>query len=217
MGFRHFVRFIIFFFFYLFLNISASAKEDLRNTNAKVPEVLSGHILIKIETTMGNIYADLDAIADPITVGHFLHYVDSGFYKEMLFHRIVQGFVVQSGKYNTDFSAKASKIFPLKNQSQKTKLKNTYATISMAHLKADPHSASTEFFINLLDNPKLDSTKKEFGYSVFGKIIEGMEVVEKIAGIKTWERNELLFAPFFPNEAKIKEISRVSNHSKNRK
>lgn len=133
---------------------------------------------VLLQTDLGNIRIELyDSIA-PITVKNFLTYVDSGFYNGTIFHRIVPGFVVQGGGYTFDFAEK--KTNPnIKNESDNG-LNNDYKTIAMART-ADPDSASSQFYFNLKDNPSLNAHGEAKGYTVFGRVIDGMDVVEKIA------------------------------------
>lgn len=207
MGFKSIILVLIFF------SSLASANPKLSTQlQDKIPTISSGNVLVQIKTTMGTAYAELEQKKDPITVEHFLNLVDRGYYNGLIFHRIIEGFIIQTGKYDTNLAPKPVKTRLIENQSKKTHLKNKIGTLAMAHSISDANSAKTEFFINLLDNPRLDSTRKKEGYAVFGKIVKGMDVIEKIAGIKTWEKNGILYTPFYPNEAYIKEISRVSSN-----
>lgn len=206
---KYIIRLMTLCFFMIF-NLFIAA--DTKNTDDdEIPQVEENHVLIKINTTMGTMYADLDPTKDPITVKHFLKLVDQEFYQNIVFHRVIEGFIIQAGKYDQHFKPKSVKIHPLKNQSKQTHLENTYATLAMARIASDPDSATSEFFINLSNNPSLNSNEKKYGYAVFGKVVKGMDVAHKIASIKTWEKDDLLYAPFFPNEALIKDITRVSN------
>ena len=144
---------------------------------------------VLIETTKGNITVELDAEKAPKTVENFLGYVKEGFYKETIFHRVIAGFMVQGGGMTADLSEKAKKA-SIKNEANNG-LKNTRGTIAMARTP-DPDSASSQFFINLVDNDFLNfksETPQGWGYAVFGKVTEGMEVVDAIAAVKTGEQN----------------------------
>jgi peptidyl-prolyl cis-trans isomerase A (cyclophilin A) len=133
---------------------------------------------VLLQTDLGNIRIELYDTIAPITVKNFLTYVDSGFYNGTIFHRIVPGFVVQGGGYTFDFAEK--KTNPnIKNESDNG-LTNDYKTIAMART-ADPDSASSQFYFNLKDNPSLNARGEAKGYTVFGRVIDGMDVVEKIA------------------------------------
>ncbi len=134
-------------------------------------------IKVVLETDLGKITAELYSKKAPITVENFLKYVDSGFYNGTIFHRVIPGFMAQGGGYTFDFQRKEA-LAPIKNESDKD-LKNIVGTLSMARLN-DPDSATAQFFINVNDNESLDRKKKRAGYAVFGKVIEGYDVVKKI-------------------------------------
>lgn len=136
---------------------------------------------VKLETSMGVIIVELDRVKAPITVDNFLTYVVTGEYNNTIFHRIVEDFIVQGGGYDIDFTPqKLNKdIF---NESGNG-LKNENATIAMAK-ESRPHTANRQFFFNINDNTNLDPGR-HWGYAVFGVIIEGEEVLEAIAKVKT--------------------------------
>ena len=136
---------------------------------------------VKMVTSMGDIIVELDRSRAPITVNNFLRYVDKRSYEDTIFHRIVPEFVVQGGGYDTNFVIKPSfgKIF---NESGNG-LKNKMYNITMAREK-DPHSATRQFFFNMDNNDSLDPGRK-WGYTVFGMVVEGYEVLDKIAKVKT--------------------------------
>ena len=132
---------------------------------------------VSLKTDLGTIVIELYPKEAPITVANFLEYVDSKFYDGTIFHRVIPGFVVQGGGMNFEFAGKATRD-PIKNESSNG-LKNDYKTLSMARTN-DPDSATSQFFINLRANPSLDAKETKPGYAVFGKVVEGMDVVEKI-------------------------------------
>ena len=140
---------------------------------------------VELDTTAGRIVLELDAKAAPQTVENFLGYVKSGHYDGTQFHRVIDGFMVQGGGYTADFTQKPTRP-PVRNEgesSTKAGLLNTPGTVAMART-ADPHSASAQFFINVADNKFLnytEPTSRGYGYTVFGKVVEGMDVVNKIA------------------------------------
>ncbi len=141
-----------------------------------------------MKTTKGDMTIELYENKAPITVANFLSYVDDKFYDATIFHRVIAGFMIQGGGYTVDFQKKATKA-PIKNEAANG-LSNKKYTIAMARLP-EPHSASAQFFINHKDNHGLDhksNNPDEFGYCVFGKLIEGTEVVEAIASVKTMTR-----------------------------
>ncbi|MBT8100248.1 MAG: peptidylprolyl isomerase [Gammaproteobacteria bacterium] len=157
--------------------LAASAIAD-----GKVP----AHPYIKIETTEGNIVLELDGRQAPITVGHVLKLVDSGFYDGTIFHRVIPGFMAQGGGHTPDLKLKETDD-SIPNESGNG-LSNVRGTIAMART-SDPHSANSQFFINVADNVRLDPRKSltqgSWGYTVFGQVIEGMEVVDKIVSVNT--------------------------------
>jgi cyclophilin family peptidyl-prolyl cis-trans isomerase len=136
--------------------------------------------IVSIETTMGIIKVELFPGKAPITVKNFLDYVESGFYIGTIVHRV--DFVIGCGGYTEALSGKPTRP-GIKNES-KNGLKNLRGTLSMARYD-NPDSATSQFFINLNDNSHLDASGAAFGYAVFGKVIEGMDVVDKIAAVKT--------------------------------
>lgn len=147
---------------------------------------MSTNPTILIETTKGNIQVELDAKAAPKTVENILAYVKDGFYSGTIFHRVIPGFMVQGGGMTSDMRDKADKRPPVQNEADNG-LKNDRGTIAMARTM-DPHSASSQFFINVKDNDFLNfrsKTPQGWGYTVFGKVTEGMEVVDAIVAVKT--------------------------------
>jgi len=143
---------------------------------------------VRIETTLGDILVELDAARAPLTVENFLQYVVEGFYDGTVFHRVAAGFIVQGGGYLPDLTAKpAARQVP--NESGNG-LSNLRGTIAMAR-GTDPHSANSQFYFNLVDNSQsLDPRPTRWGYAVFGKVIEGMEVVDAIGEVATGARGE---------------------------
>ena len=140
---------------------------------------------VELETTMGNIVIELNQEKAPNTVANFLEYVKSGHYDGTIFHRVISGFMVQGGGFDAGYVQKATRA-PVENEAANG-LKNTRGTIAMARTNA-PHSATSQFFINTVDNAFLDykaPTPQGYGYTVFGKVISGMDVVDKIAGQPT--------------------------------
>ena len=144
---------------------------------------------VELDTTAGKIVLQLDAKAAPQTVENFVAYVKAGHYDGTQFHRVIDGFMIQGGGFTGDFRQKPTRP-PVKNeaeQASKAGLLNTPGTIAMART-SDPHSASSQFFINVADNKFLnfrEPTVQGYGYTVFGKVVEGMDVVNAIAKTKT--------------------------------
>ncbi len=140
---------------------------------------------VLLETSKGNITIRLDQENAPKTTANFLQYVEENFFAGTLFHRVIPGFMIQGGGMTSGMGRKDTHA-PIENEADNG-LKNRRGTISMART-SDPHSASSQFFINLKDNDFLDyraSTPDGWGYCVFGEVIEGMDVVDVIAGVET--------------------------------
>jgi cyclophilin family peptidyl-prolyl cis-trans isomerase len=140
---------------------------------------------VRMTTSMGIIELELDAQHAPGTVANFLSYVNSGFYNGTIFHRVIPGFMIQGGGFTPDMKEKPTGA-KIKNEADNG-LKNLAGTIAMART-SDPHSASAQFFINSVDNAFLDHRDKSmqgWGYSVFGKVTQGMDVVKKIEAVPT--------------------------------
>ena len=147
--------------------------------------------MVTLHTNFGDIKIKLDFDNAPITAENFLNYCKEGFYNNTIFHRVIDGFMIQGGGMESGMREKATKA-PIKNEAN-NRLSNKRGTISMART-SDPHSASSQFFINVADNSFLDYRSKEmfgkevvqeWGYAVFGEVVDGMDVVDKIKGVKT--------------------------------
>ena len=141
--------------------------------------------MIKLHTNFGVIALDLDAEKAPETVQNFIAYAEAGHYDNTLFHRVINGFMIQGGGFEPGMKQKECRA-PIKNEADNG-LKNDQYTIAMART-SDPHSATAQFFINVADNAFLNFTAPNgngWGYCVFGKVVEGSDVVDKIKGVKT--------------------------------
>jgi cyclophilin family peptidyl-prolyl cis-trans isomerase len=148
--------------------------------------------MVKFETSHGSFTIELFPKEAPITVENFLRYVDDGFFDGTIFHRIVPGFVIQGGGLTQDFQNKDTRA-PIKNEA-KNGLKNTRGSLSMART-SNVDSATSQFFVNLADNAFLDHGSRDYGYAVFARVVEGMDVVDKIAKVKTGTRKGYQDAP----------------------
>jgi cyclophilin family peptidyl-prolyl cis-trans isomerase len=137
---------------------------------------------VKIVTSEGDITVRLNPARAPLTVKNFLAYVKSGFYDGTIFHRVVPGFVIQGGGFTTKYKEKKTRA-PIPNESGNG-LSNRRGTIAMAR-ESEPHTATAQFYVNLADNAKLDPRPDRWGYAVFGKVVSGMKVVDKIASVPT--------------------------------
>ena len=141
--------------------------------------------MVKLQTNFGDITIELDAEKAPITAANFLQYVDAGFYDSTIFHRVINGFMIQGGGFDTTMTQKSTQA-EIKNEADNG-LGNEKYTIAMARTSA-PHSASSQFFINVANNEFLNHTATNgsgWGYCVFGKVVEGMDVVDKIKQVAT--------------------------------
>ena len=145
--------------------------------------------MVKLHTNHGDITIELDAEKAPATVKNFLDYASSGFYDGTIFHRVINGFMVQGGGFEPGMKQKPVNA-PIQNEAANG-LKNDNYTVAMART-SDPHSATAQFFINVKDNNFLNYTapnNQGYGYCVFGKVVEGKEVVDAIRQVKTGNRN----------------------------
>lgn len=176
----------------------------------KEPAAVGKMVRVKIETSMGDIVLELDGEKAPITVDNFLQYADSGFFKDTIFHRVMSTFMIQGGGYNVELAEKKEGLRPPIKNEWTNGLKNDRGTIAMARTPA-PDSATAQFFINVVDNPALSEGKSGgAGYCVFGKVVEGMEVVDKIKDVETKVDPRLPMGKVVPVEpVMIKSVKRV--------
>ena len=138
------------------------------------------HVLLT--TSAGNIELELDKQKAPVSVQNFVDYVNSGFYNNTTFHRVIPGFMIQGGGFTEQMQQKKPNP-PIKNEADNG-LRNTRGTIAMART-ADKDSATSQFFINVADNAFLDHGQRDFGYAVFGKVVKGMDIADKISQVPT--------------------------------
>ena len=158
----------------------------------------AGSPMVVMKTSMGTIKIELDEAKAPVTVKNFLAYVDEGFYDGTIFHRVIDGFMVQGGGFTADMTQKPTKP-PIKNEAGNG-LKNLRGTIAMARTSV-VDSATAQFFINVVDNAFLDhrdDTSQGFGYAVFGRVVEGMDVVDKIKKVATTTHQGMADMPAQP-------------------
>lgn len=141
--------------------------------------------MVVFSTNYGDFTLELYPDEAPITVENFLAYVDSGFYDGTIFHRVIPGFVIQGGGFTEEMQQKSTQA-PIKNEADNG-LKNLRGALSMARTP-DINSATSQFFINLKDNAFLDHGERDFGYAVFAKVVDGMDVIDKIAAVPTGNR-----------------------------
>lgn len=138
--------------------------------------------MVVLTTSLGEITIALDAEKAPISVKNFLDYVDAQFYDGTIFHRVIKGFMVQGGGFTPDMQQKTTRA-PIRNEADNG-LKNVRGSLAMARTQVKD-SATAQFFINLVDNTFLDHGSRDFGYAVFGQVVQGMDVVDRIAEVKT--------------------------------
>ena len=158
----------------------------------------SGNPRVAFETSLGRVVIELDPAKAPKTVENFLGYVKSGFYDGTIFHRVIPKFMAQGGGFTADMQQKATQP-PIPNEADNG-LKNKRGTLSMARTM-DPNSATSQFFMNVVDNAFLDHTGKNargWGYAVFAKVVEGMDVVDKIVAVKTTTKGPYADVPETP-------------------
>jgi cyclophilin family peptidyl-prolyl cis-trans isomerase len=183
------VRRILFVLLTMTLLITITAKSEEPNQVSAKPTK------VKLETTMGDIVIELNEKAAPVTVKNFLTYVREGFYDGTIFHRVIPNFMIQGGGFTPDMVEKQTHP-PIINESNNG-LNNNRGTIAMAR-RPDPNSATAQFFINNRDNPGLNYVPDNPGYAVFGKVVEGMETVDKIAAVKTTRKGSFSDVPAEP-------------------
>jgi peptidyl-prolyl cis-trans isomerase A (cyclophilin A)/peptidyl-prolyl cis-trans isomerase B (cyclophilin B) len=179
---------------------SKTAAPGAAATPAAAPQVL-------VVTSLGNFTLELNAERAPLTVAHFLKYVDQGQYSGTIFHRIIANFVIQGGGFDSNYKLKPapSKVV---NESGNG-LTNQRGTVGMARSQ-DPHGSDCQFYVNLYDNEALDPNKTRWGYAVFGKVVQGMEVVDHIGNVATGARGPFKEdAPLKP--VVIERIERVAS------
>ena len=164
------------------------------------------YVYVQMETSLGDILLKLDRTRAPISVANFLSYADRGFYDGTIFHRVIRGFMIQGGGFTPDLKKKPTDR-PIANESQNG-LKNTRGTIAMARLN-NPDSATSQFFINVVDNPGLDKPRSGGpGYAVFGEVVEGMGVVDAIRVVPTGQKRGHGDAPI--REVVIERVRAIS-------
>ena len=151
--------------------------------------------MVTLNTTFGAIKLELDAENAPATVANFLAYARDGFYDGTIFHRVIDNFMIQGGGFDTDMRQKPTGD-AIENEADNG-LKNDFGTIAMARTM-DPHSATAQFFINVKDNAHLDATPGQAGYTVFGRVVDGMETVEQIELVNTHLKRHFVAMPEEP-------------------
>ena len=171
--------------------------------------IVSAKTIIEMDTTMGVIQLELYSEKAPKTVANFIKYIENDYYNGLIFHRVIDDWIIQSGGFNKDFMMKDT-LSPVRNEATNG-LKNNRGTIAMARM-SDPHSADSQFFINLSDNSNLNHrarTFSDYGYTVFGRVTQGLDIADAIGDVETHELDGYDDVPVEPVTIKtIKILSR---------
>lgn len=182
----------------LLLILAFAAIVQVHAAQAPALQPAPGNPVVRVSTSMGDFTAELYKDRAPVSVENFLKYVGSGFYTGTIFHRVVKGFVVQGGGYTVDLEEKPTDE-PIMNEASDT-LRNRRGTLAMAR-KTALRSATSQFYVNVSDNPDLDHkgfAPPDFGYAVFGRVLTGMDVVDRIAAVPTDTRGGMTDVPVTP-------------------
>jgi peptidyl-prolyl cis-trans isomerase A (cyclophilin A) len=183
-------------------SMAAEKAADPKAPPKPAPATISPQI--QVFTSMGNFTIELNQERAPLTVTNILAYVDSGHYTNTLIHRVVASFVIQGGGFNVDYTAKAA---PLRvNNESGNGLSNVRGTVGLARGQ-DPHGGNCQFYVNLNDNAALDPNATRWGYAVFGRVIDGMDVVDRIGNVATGKHGAIDETPIKP--VVILKIERV--------
>jgi peptidyl-prolyl cis-trans isomerase B (cyclophilin B) len=183
--------------------VSAAPAANSSTSTSEGTKAMSTNPRVKLQTNQGDMVITLDAAKAPKTVENFLTYVKEGFYNGTVFHRVIDGFMIQGGGFEPGMKQKQTHA-PIENEANNG-LKNDKYTLAMART-SDPHSATAQFFINVSNNDFLNFTANGWGYAVFGTVTEGTDVVDKIKGVKTGNKG---FHQNVPNEDVIIEKAEV--------
>ncbi|PYR93121.1 MAG: hypothetical protein DMF84_10930 [Acidobacteria bacterium] len=178
--------------------LAFAALQTPPGTQTSALQPAAGNPVVVVETSAGSITIELFKEQAPVSVENFLQYVKDGFYPGTIFHRVVSGYVIQGGGYAEDLTEKRTRP-PIQNEAD-NKIANRRGTVAMARTRA-LRSATSQFYINLANNASLDFTgysPEEFGYAVFGRVIAGMDVVERIAATPTADRGGMANVPVTP-------------------
>lgn len=186
------VNVIVWIYLLAFVLMTWSFKTHAKEASATAKVVAAP--VVTIDTSLGKIKVKLNSEKAPISTENFLKYVDKKFYDKTIFHRVIKDFMIQGGGHTADMKEKATLFPPITNEA-KNGLSNLRGTIAMARTN-DINSATAQFFINVVDNQRLDHKSEDrFGYAVFGEVVEGMDVVDKIRDSKTKNVGEYADVP----------------------
>jgi cyclophilin family peptidyl-prolyl cis-trans isomerase len=192
----------------LFLAVGLLSALYLQSASAadKAPAPAAPSPQVQVVTSLGSFTIELNPERAPLTVANFLKYVDQGHYAGTLFHRVVPNFVIQGGGYDADYKLKPAELKTFNEAGNG--LTNQRGTVGLAR-GGEPHSGDCQFYVNLFDNNALDPSQTRWGYAVFGKVIQGMEVVDRIGNVATGSRGPFKDdAPLQP--VVIQKIERVA-------
>jgi len=167
--------------------IGVAMGDDVKSGDVNKEMPMESHVNVLMETSMGDITLELNREKAPISVANFLKYAAEKAYDGTIFHRVIDGFMIQGGGFNPDMTKRPTNE-PIVNEWENG-LKNMRGTIAMARLGGQANSATNQFFINLVDNTGLDMPRDGAGYAVFGKVIKGIDVVDAIAKVKTGKKD----------------------------
>ena len=201
--------FAVLFTLFAMFGFTQPASGDPAVTPAQPETKETTPVIVRLETSKGNIDIELNQEKAPISVANFLQYVDKGHYDNTIFHRVIPNFMIQGGGFDENMTQKPTGK-GIKNEWQNG-LKNTRGTIAMARLGGQPDSATTQFFINVANNSFLDEPRDGAGYAVFAKVIAGMDVVDAIKAVPTATKGPHGDVPVEP--ILIRKASRLTEKS----
>jgi peptidyl-prolyl cis-trans isomerase A (cyclophilin A) len=184
---------------------AAAAKTPAKTDGSAAATPAAPATQVRVVTSMGNFIIELNAERAPLTVPHFLKYVDQGHYTGTIFHRVIANFVIQGGGFDKDYKPTSAPARVV-NESGNG-LTNVRGTVGMAR-GAEPHGGDVQFYVNLYDNEALDPSQTRWGYAVFGKVVQGMDVVDKIGNVATNTHGAFKDTPAEP--VIIERIERVA-------
>jgi peptidyl-prolyl cis-trans isomerase A (cyclophilin A) len=184
---------------------AAAAKTQAKTDGSAAATSAAPATQVRVVTSMGNFIIELNAERAPLTVPHFLKYVDQGHYTGTIFHRVISNFVIQAGGFDKDYKPMTAPTRVV-NESGNG-LTNVRGTVGMAR-GAEPHGSDAQFYVNLYDNEALDPSQTRWGYAVFGKVVQGMDVVDKIGNVATNAHGVFKDTPVEP--VIIERIERVA-------
>jgi len=184
---------------------AAAAKTQAKTDGSAAATTAAPATQVRVVTSMGNFIIELNAERAPLTVPHFLKYVDQGHYTGTIFHRVISNFVIQAGGFDKDYKPMPAPTRVV-NESGNG-LTNVRGTVGMAR-GAEPHGSDAQFYVNLYDNEALDPSQTRWGYAVFGKVVQGMDVIDKIGNVATNAHGVFKDTPVEP--VIIERIERVA-------